>query len=268
MLGIGFRRGRDGGVPRKRMSYANVAATLALVLAVTGGSAYAASYVITSTSQIKPSVLASLRGDRGPTGPTGKAGKDGVTGATGATGTAGTNGVTGATGVTGTTGATGATGTTGTTGNDGATGPTGPQGPNATGIVLDPTGPAGGSGSLSAVVDGYTLTATCSESGSTASMTLSLSYSTVFAFAGGGVKGTTSFSFEDDVLLGGPSSSYTVLTDSTTTNGSGQVEFEAGHLGLDANIISQLGYGIHFIPVSSGGPAAECFVFGSIEPTS
>jgi hypothetical protein len=111
MLGIGFRRG--GGVPRKRMSYANVAATVALVLAVTGGSAYAASYVITSTSQIKPSVLASLRGDRGPTGPTGKAGKDGATGATGATGTAGTNGVTGATGATGTTGVTGATGASG-----------------------------------------------------------------------------------------------------------------------------------------------------------
>jgi hypothetical protein len=148
MLGIGFRRGRGGGVPRKRMSYANVAATLALVLAVTGGSAYAASYVITSTSQIKPSVLASLRGNRGPTGPTGKAGKDGVTGATG---NAGTNGVTGATGVAGTTGA---TGTTGTTGNDGATGPTGPTGPSGqagTPGSVGATGPSGPTGTLGSV---------------------------------------------------------------------------------------------------------------------
>ena len=41
-----------------RSSYANVAATLALVLAIAGGTAYAAQqYVITSTKQIAPSML-------------------------------------------------------------------------------------------------------------------------------------------------------------------------------------------------------------------
>jgi hypothetical protein len=44
---------------RARLSYANVAATLALVLAMSGGAA-AAGYVITSIRQIKPSVAGGL----------------------------------------------------------------------------------------------------------------------------------------------------------------------------------------------------------------
>jgi hypothetical protein len=57
------RRSRDGGAPRKRMSYANIASTLALVLALGGGTAWAAHhYSITSTKQIKPSVLKKLHG--------------------------------------------------------------------------------------------------------------------------------------------------------------------------------------------------------------
>jgi len=49
-----FRRGhRGGGAPRRRPSYANVASTLALVIALGGGTAWAAqTYLITSTSQI------------------------------------------------------------------------------------------------------------------------------------------------------------------------------------------------------------------------
>lgn len=79
------RGGRGGGVPRKRLSYANVAATLALVLALGGGTAWATDYVIVSTHQIKPSVLKKLRGKHG------KNGKNGTNGAVGATGPAGTN---------------------------------------------------------------------------------------------------------------------------------------------------------------------------------
>ena len=64
------------------LSYANVAATLALVLAMGGTAIAAHHYLITSKSQIKPSVRRALRGNSGPAGSTG------VTGATGATGAA------------------------------------------------------------------------------------------------------------------------------------------------------------------------------------
>ena len=53
---------------RKHLSYANVAATMALVFAM-GGSAIAAKhYLITKTTQIKPSVLKKLTGKTGKTG--------------------------------------------------------------------------------------------------------------------------------------------------------------------------------------------------------
>jgi hypothetical protein len=59
---------------------------LALVLALGGGTAWAAQhYLITSTNQIKPNVLKSLRGYRGYRGYTGKNGTNGATGATGIT---------------------------------------------------------------------------------------------------------------------------------------------------------------------------------------
>jgi hypothetical protein len=92
MYKIRLRRARGDGAPRKRMSYANVAATLALVLALGGGTAWAAQhYLITSTNQIKPSVLKSLRGYRGYRGYRGANGTNGANGATGATGATGAN---------------------------------------------------------------------------------------------------------------------------------------------------------------------------------
>jgi hypothetical protein len=77
---------------RGRVSYASVAATLALVFAMSGGAYAASRYVITSTKQIKPSVLKQLKGAAGA------AGAKGAAGATGATGPAGATGATGATG--------------------------------------------------------------------------------------------------------------------------------------------------------------------------
>lgn len=81
-------------------SYANVVATLALTLVLVGGTAYAAGrYLITSTSQIKPSVLRKLEararngtaalGVAGPTGPAGSTGAAGASGPAGATGRSG-----------------------------------------------------------------------------------------------------------------------------------------------------------------------------------
>jgi hypothetical protein len=83
---------------RMHMSPATAIATLALVFAMTGG-AYAASKVlITSTKQISPKVLKSLKGKagvngaQGPAGPAGGVGAQGAAGARGGNGAAGTNG--------------------------------------------------------------------------------------------------------------------------------------------------------------------------------
>jgi hypothetical protein len=122
---------------RNRFGAPGIISVLALVLALTG-SAFAAKYIITSTKQIKPSVLRQLKGKSGPTGPQGLAGPAGKNGADGARGPAGPAGPAGTgatgptgpagTGATGPTGATGATGASGTAGATGATGPTGTAG--------------------------------------------------------------------------------------------------------------------------------------------
>src|SRR2546423_685496 len=92
----------------RRPSPGLVIAVVALFIAL-GGTAFAAKhYLITSTGQIKPSVLKKLRGNRGP------AGAKGATGATGATGAAGPAG------------APGALGKEGPAGKEGKEGPPGP----------------------------------------------------------------------------------------------------------------------------------------------
>jgi len=77
---------------RRRLSYANVTATLALVFAMSGGALAANHYLITSTKQVSPKVLKKL---------TGKTGKTGAVGATGATGAIGKEGPQGKEGLTG-----------------------------------------------------------------------------------------------------------------------------------------------------------------------
>src|ERR1019366_898531 len=68
------RAGADCRAARK-LTYANVASTLALLLVLAGGTAYAANhYLITKTSQIKPSVLKDLRGRAGSSGAPGALG--------------------------------------------------------------------------------------------------------------------------------------------------------------------------------------------------
>jgi hypothetical protein len=101
---------------RKRLTYANVAMTLALVFAMSGGAYAASKYVITSTKQISPKVLKSLKGKAGANGAQGPAGAAGAAGPQGAAGAAGAKGEVGATGAAGT------NGTNGTNGKDGTTG--------------------------------------------------------------------------------------------------------------------------------------------------
>jgi hypothetical protein len=98
---------------RKRLTYVNVAMTLTLVFAMTGGAYAAKHFLITSTKQISPNVLKQLKGKNGhagatgavgPQGPAGPAGKDGAAGSQGPggpQGPAGPQGVAGPQGPTG-----------------------------------------------------------------------------------------------------------------------------------------------------------------------
>ena len=115
---------------RKRLTYANVAMTLALVFAMSGG-AYAASKVlITSTKQISPKVLKSLKGANGTNGAAGPAG---VVGAAGATGPGGPQGPQGPAGTNGEPGKNGTNGTNGQEGSPWTAGGTLPGGKTETG---------------------------------------------------------------------------------------------------------------------------------------
>lgn len=83
---------------QKRLTYANVAATLALVFAMSGGALAASKYLITSTKQISPKVVKALKGKAGPQGLLGKegtAGKEGKEGKPGEPGKEGKEGVPG-----------------------------------------------------------------------------------------------------------------------------------------------------------------------------
>ncbi|HWX45016.1 MAG TPA: hypothetical protein VNY52_06810 [Solirubrobacteraceae bacterium] len=124
---------------RKRLTYANVALTLALVFAMSGGALAASRYVITSTKQISPKVLKSLQG---------RAGAAGANGAQGVAGPPGPQGPAGAKGEAGAPGAPGKDGTNGTNGTNGTTGftETLPSGKTLKGVwtLVDPAGKESG----------------------------------------------------------------------------------------------------------------------------
>jgi Collagen triple helix repeat (20 copies) len=122
---------------RKHLTYANVAMTLALVLAMSGGAYAAGKYVITSSKQISPKVLKALAGKTGPAGKPGPAGPAGPAGAVGPAGSKGENGPAGSKGENGAAGSNGEPGPKGETGATGAKGALGPAGPTG------PTGPQG-----------------------------------------------------------------------------------------------------------------------------
>ncbi|HEV2974509.1 MAG TPA: hypothetical protein VGX69_05875 [Solirubrobacteraceae bacterium] len=98
---------------RRHISYANVVATLALVLAMSGGALAAARYLINSTKQINPKVLRAVRGNTGPRGRTGASGVQGLQGLSGPQGSQGPPGAAGARGPSGLEGARGPEGSRG-----------------------------------------------------------------------------------------------------------------------------------------------------------
>jgi hypothetical protein len=77
---------------RRHTTYANVAATLALVFAMSGGALAAKHYLINSTKQLSPKVLKALKGHKGTTGPTGPQGSLGPQGPKGESGPQGPKG--------------------------------------------------------------------------------------------------------------------------------------------------------------------------------
>jgi hypothetical protein len=96
---------------RRRITFANVAATLALVFAMSGGAYAATKYLITSTKQISPKVLKALKGKKGAKGTNGATGANGVNGKDGAPGAPGARGEKGSPGENGAPGAAGKDGT-------------------------------------------------------------------------------------------------------------------------------------------------------------
>lgn len=77
---------------KRRLNYANITATVALVFSMSGGALAANHYLINSTSQVNPKVLKKLKGKDGANGANGAPGATGATGTTGATGGAGKEG--------------------------------------------------------------------------------------------------------------------------------------------------------------------------------
>ena len=124
---------------RKRLTYANVAMTLALLFAMTGGAYAANKYLITSTKQISPKVLKSLKGANGKNGAAGPAGPAGTAGV-GTAGAQGAQGAQGPQGPAGTNGEKGEKGTNGTNGAPGEEGPAGPEGVCSTSSCHLPSG--------------------------------------------------------------------------------------------------------------------------------
>jgi pilus assembly protein FimV len=82
----------------RKPSVTTAIACLALFFSLAGTGLAASKYLITSTSQIKPSVLKDLRGSQGPAGPQGLQGTAGTAGPVGAAGAAGAAGTPGAAG--------------------------------------------------------------------------------------------------------------------------------------------------------------------------
>jgi hypothetical protein len=108
---------------RKRLTYANIIASLALLFAMSGGAYAATHYLINSTKQINPRVIRALEGKAGGLGTPGSSGPQGPQGKEGPQGKQGPAGA----GSEGKEGKEGQPGKEGATGKEGAAGKEGPS---------------------------------------------------------------------------------------------------------------------------------------------
>jgi hypothetical protein len=118
---------------RRQLSYSNVAATMALVFALTGGAFAATSHSgggspVRATASVSHATVAKKKSKAPARGPAGPKGATGAAGAQGATGPAGPAGPSGAAGAKGENGASGAQGVEGKEGKAGANGTNGTNG--------------------------------------------------------------------------------------------------------------------------------------------
>lgn len=135
---------------QRRISYANVTATLALVLAMSGSALAARHYLISSTQQISPKVLHKLKGNRGANGHNGARAPAGSVGPAGPAGPAG------------------------------AAGKEGPQGPGASELTLNLPASASPSFTKVGVIEGISLEAKCEEKAGE-KVALDMTYTAPFA---------------------------------------------------------------------------------------
>jgi hypothetical protein len=127
-LGVPLYTGTQQFLDPLGASVENVAMTLALVFAMSGGAYAAGKYLITSTKQISPKVLKGLKGKPGAAGSQGAQGIAGPAGAQGPEGKPGTVGKDGAPGIPGKDGAAGTPGKDGKDGSPWTAGGTLPSG--------------------------------------------------------------------------------------------------------------------------------------------
>jgi hypothetical protein len=133
---------------RRQLSYSNVAATMALVFALTGGAFAATSHSgggspVRATASVSHATVAKKKSKAPARGPAGPRGATGAAGAPGATGPAGPTGPAGAAGAKGENGASGAPGLEGKEGKAGANGTNGTNGKNGSPWTAGGTLPPG-----------------------------------------------------------------------------------------------------------------------------
>jgi hypothetical protein len=134
---------------KRRVTYANVVATLALLFAMSGGALAAKRYLLNSVSQINPKVLKQLRGKNGRNGTNGAAGLQGATGNQGPAGPAGKEG---------------------------------PQGPGASELVVNlPASTSPAFSKVGTVAGVFSLEAECAENEATHAVTLKMTYTSSVA---------------------------------------------------------------------------------------
>jgi hypothetical protein len=133
---------------RRQLSYSNVAATMALVFALTGGAFAATSHSgggspARATASVSHAMVAKKKSKAPARGPAGPKGATGASGAQGAAGSAGPVGPAGASGAKGENGASGAQGPEGKEGKAGANGTNGTNGKNGSPWTAGGTLPPG-----------------------------------------------------------------------------------------------------------------------------